>query len=242
MAEDFFARFYRAKVNPSQEFVALAYCHGEDNIRPGFMRSVVRLVVEDRGRNLRGYITSQGLYVPRGRNEVVGQFLSSECDWLWFLDTDVEFAADTLDRLLLATAGGKRKIVAAPYWSIDEEGESYCTWMEINDGSLLPYREIPARETIELDACGMGCTLIHRDVFVDIAAQVQDDPWIWFSHDLIRTERGAVRLGEDISFCMRAAQAGHATWGVCDVVVDHLKLQATQRGKVVVANELTQAT
>ena len=225
--------------------VVLAYCHGEDgNFKPAFVRSLVRVLVEDRGRKIHGYITAQGLYVPRGRNEIVGDFLNgSACDWLWFLDTDVEFPADTLDRLLQATADGERKIVAAPYWSIDDEGEPYCTWMGIDDGSLLPFREIPAGQTIELDACGMGCTLIHRDVFVDIAAaQTQDDPWIWFGHDLVATEHGAARLGEDVSFCIRAAQVGHATWGVCDIVVDHLKLQATQRGKVVVADELAQAT
>lgn len=241
--DDAFTRFYDAEINPPQASVALAYCHGEI-IRPAFMRSVVSTIATNRGRNLCGYITSEGLYVPRGRNEIVGQFLSApECQWLWFLDTDVAFAPDVLGKLLAATEGGKKKIVAAPYWSLGNEGEPYCTWMRVEEGSLLPYLEIPERGTIELTACGMGCTLIHRDVFTDIATArgLEEDPWIWFGHDLVVLDQGPTRLGEDISFCIRAAQSGHITWGVCDIVVDHLKLQVAPRGTVVI-DEPTQAS
>lgn len=229
--EGSFQRFYKQQIAPSQASVALAYCHGE-NVRPAFMRSVVNAIATDRGRNLRGFITSEGLYVPRGRNEIVSQFLKfSECEWLWFLDTDVAFPPDTLNRLL-AAGSDERKILAAPYWSIGEDGP-YCTWMGIDDGALLPYREIPEKGVLKLDACGMGCTLIYRDVFVDVAKnQDEGDPWTWFGHDLLETERGLTRLGEDISFCIRALRVGHATWGVCDISVDHLKLRAAPRGRV----------
>lgn len=221
--------------------VALAYCHGGETIRPAFMRSVVKMLVMDRGRLLHGYITSEGLYVPRGRNEIVEQFLKgSGCEWLWFLDTDVTFTPDILKRLL-AAADDEHKILAASYWSIDDEGEPYSTWMALDEGSVLPYREIPAEGLVELAACGMGCTLIHRDVLIDVAEdQGGEDPWIWFGHDLLATEKGLTRLGEDISFCIRAAKVGHTTWGVCGVEVDHLKLQATKRGRVV-ANGTTSA-
>jgi hypothetical protein len=232
--ESAFERFYNAEVNPPLQRVALAYCHGE-TVRPAFMRSVIHAIVEDKGRLIHGYITSEGLYVPRGRNEIVGEFLlKSGCEWLWFLDTDVEFRANTLKLLMDATEDGEKKIVAAPYWNVDgETGSPYCTWMDVVDGSLLPYAEIPEEETIELMACGMGCTLIHRDVFVDVARNYKEDPWMWFSHDLITTEHGNLRLGEDVSFCLRAAVAGHTTWGVTGVEIDHLKLRATPRGKVV---------
>ena len=239
MTESSFSRFYHEKINPNLSSVALAYCHG-DSIRPAFMRSVVGVIATDRGRNIRGFITSEGLYVPRGRNEIVSQFLSfSGCEWLWFVDTDVAFDSDVLGQLLAAAEGGKRKIVAAPYWSIGEHDEPYCTWMDVVDGALLPYYELPAGEIVELVACGMGCTLIHRDVFTDVAKhQEQEDPWVWFGHDLVELDSGPTRVGEDIAFCIRASQAGHAIWGVCDIVVDHLKIQATPRGKKVVASEL----
>lgn len=226
-----FEQFYKTQIAPDRGEVALAYCHG-DVIRPAFVRSVVRAIATDRGRLIHGYITSEGLYVPRGRNDIADQFLErSGCEWLWFLDTDVAFPEDALSRMLAASRDGERKILAAPYWSIDEEGEPYCTWMGLNDGSILPYREIPEEGVFELAACGMGCTLIHRDVLVDVAKSRKDeDPWVWFGHDLLETGEHLTRLGEDVSFCLRAARAGHATWGVCGVEVDHLKVQATRRG------------
>lgn len=237
-----FADFYRTKIVPKPSTVALAYCHGEV-IRPAFMRSVVNTLVADRGQTLHGCITVEGLYIARSRNEVVGQFLhAAGCEWLWFLDTDIEFGSDVLQWLLGATSGGEKKIVAAPYWSIDDDGIPYCTWMGLEEGSLLPYRHIPEKGTVRVDACGMGCTLVHREVFLAIAkAQGTDDPWIWFGHDLIELDSGPTRLGEDITFCIRAAKAGYATWGVCGIEVNHLKIQATRIGKVVV-DEPTQAT
>src|SRR5262249_60080424 len=51
-------------------------------------------------RALRGVIHRSSPRVPAARNYLVQEFLASGMDWLWFVDTDMQFEADTLDRLL----------------------------------------------------------------------------------------------------------------------------------------------
>ena len=76
---------------------------------------------------------------------------------------------------------------------------------------------------VELGSCGMGCTLIHRNVFEKLQQILSDDPWPWFGHDIIQTVRGAERAGEDVTFCKRAREAGFKIVGHCGVTVEHYK-------------------
>lgn len=211
--------------------VALAYCYGE-LIRPQFMSSVLGVITHDRGRRVQGTVAVGCLYICEGRNYVVQQFLQSGLEWLWFLDTDVEFAPDTLDRLLEATKDGERKIVSAPYWTEDENGP-FVVWYRLDPEGFRAYAEIPESGVVQLAACGMGCCLIHRDVFASMVKDRHnpDDPWVWFSHDLVEMATGPIRAGEDFSFCLRAYKRGFPTYGVTDIRVDHYKVRAQLRPK-----------
>ncbi|PYO45004.1 MAG: hypothetical protein DMD33_00915 [Gemmatimonadetes bacterium] len=50
-----------------------------------------------------------------------------------------------------------------------------------------------------------------------------DDPAPWFGHDHVPTLAGVLEAPEDVTFCMRAKEAGFATYGVPAVAVDHYK-------------------
>jgi hypothetical protein len=196
------------------------------------MNSVLETITKDRGRRLRGQCTAGCLYVAEARNLLVGQFLRTRSEWLWMLDTDVSFGPDALEQTL-AFATDERKILAAPYWSCNDNGP-FCTWMKLEDDGFHYYIRLPAMgQPMVLGGCGMGFTLIHREV-IEVMAATQDeelkgDPWVWFGHDLLTINGQVTRVGEDLSFCARARRLGYLTWGCPGIVVDHYKVRPTER-------------
>ncbi len=68
----------------------------------------------------------------------------------------------------------------------------------------------------------MGCCLIHRSALERIAERYADDPWLWFGRDVMEIDGVREHLGEDLSFCARASQAGIPIYG-SGICVAHLK-------------------
>src|ERR1700753_435618 len=90
--------------------VALAYLH-PGMVAHSFMASVIQT------RTLHPSVPiwpvrSGPLMIPESRNHLVDQLLHSEIDWLWFVDSDVGFAADTLQRLLRVADPVERPVVS----------------------------------------------------------------------------------------------------------------------------------
>jgi hypothetical protein len=211
--------------------VALGCCYG--NVHPRFFQSVVQILGSGEKR-LSAAMAVEGLYIEENRNNLVQQFFASGCEWLWMLDSDIAFNPNTLDRLLQATDNGARKIVTAAYWAQHESG-NITTWLRMGSGHLSPYLSLPESGMMRLGACGMGCCLIHHDVFEAIRYMRRDnlDPWIWYGRDLIELNGVAKRAGEDVTFCIRAQRAGYSIWGLTDLVVDHYKSQPVRIPKLV---------
>jgi hypothetical protein len=204
----------------------IGYCHG--GFHEAFVFSLAMLAKDPRVTGVRSH---KSLYIDNNRNLLAAKFLDGGEEWLLSMDTDIGVPLDLqptiISRMLEATRGGARKIVAAPYWVQHDDG-NYCVWMRHERDGLQPYFSIPRSGIIKLGACGMGFTLIHRQVFLDIADLPHDprDPWIWYGRDILDVGGKIGRAGEDVSFCIRAREAGHDTWGVCDLVVEHHKTHA----------------
>ena len=87
------------------ERVMVAYPYGA--IEPRFVRSLIFLLKHDHDHHDRifgggAYLQLATTNVAHGRNQIVRQFLDlpGKPDWLWFIDTDMDFGPDTLDRLV----------------------------------------------------------------------------------------------------------------------------------------------
>jgi GT2 family glycosyltransferase len=175
---------------------------------------------------IRDVFGSGGLYIADNRNRLVKRFLDeTDGEWLWSLDSDIEFTGQTLD-LLLTAAGEGPRLIAAPYWSDYATGR-YLTWLRADETGFLAFSALPDPGVYELAACGMGCTLIHRDVLETIRVGADErDPWTWFAHDLVLTGKGWMRAGEDVGFCVRARQAGYPPYGLSSALVKHHKVYA----------------
>lgn len=196
--------------------VTLAYLH-PDVVSANFHKSLVDLVVWDFGhaQRLDSYqamrCASGGLV--KGRNTVAASFLDdTDTEWLFWLDSDMGFAPNTLDALLAVAEGADLPIVGGLCFAwkeveLDQLGGFRCVprptifdYVTTDDG----VRRFAGRTTYEagtLTRCagtGSACILIRRDVMSAIRAEYGDT---WYTR---LPGSDGEPLGEDISFCVRA--------------------------------------
>lgn len=169
--------------------------------------------------------------ITAARNQVVRQFLeNNRADWLWWIDTDMGFAPDTVDRLLAAANPDEAPIVGGLCFVNREVGldgmggfrtaitPTIYYWGEL-DGrqGFQAVNGIPENQLLRCDGTGSACILIHRSVFERISL----DRGEWY--DPLKNPTTGMPLGEDLSFCIRAGAAGVPVHVHTGVLTTHLK-------------------
>jgi hypothetical protein len=206
--------------------VALAYVHSNE-VAYSWHYSVLSLLVEDLRRHRRiqrGGIfairTNAGQLVP-ARNKAVRHLLEDgDTPWMLWVDTDMGFQPDLLERLLEAADPVERPIVGALCFSQREVGPDgmggYHTlatptifrWTEapaevaasLGEQDLAGFEVIfdyPANQVVRCAGTGSAAILVHRSVFERIGAKYGAE---WYHR--VPARDGS--MGEDLSFCMRA--------------------------------------
>lgn len=193
-----------------------AVIHGEE-VKAVMMESMIGTIVHDSHNRglMRGYIGKQGCYLDHQRNLCVKQFLTPgrEVEWLWFVDSDMVFSPDTPYRLMDSANVLGAKIMSALYFGYPlgtEIDKLYPIWFK------RKAQEIYFDKPQVLDWVGMGCCIIHRDVFLMMTG-IEDGKW--FTYAPVNGEFA----GEDVCFCLKAAEYGFDTWGDPAIVAGHLK-------------------
>jgi len=145
----------------------------------------------------------QGCLVHKNREEIVvdaqkmGGF-----SHLFFVDSDMCFSADVLDRLLARDAD----IIAAPYKYRRPNGEYVLFLDEKSNG-----KETKIPDTLfTAYAVGTGCMLVKMSVFEKIPR-----PWFAFGDP-------EHQIGEDIFFCKKAQEYGYKIWVDPTVQIGHI--------------------
>jgi hypothetical protein len=208
--------------------VAVGYVHSNAGRVTSFEESLLALRDFDRDNaelvtlKLAVRMGTDGL--PAARNQIAAAFVNSDCDWLLMVDTDMGFEADSLYRLLEVAHPEKRPIV----------GGLCFTQRETHHDGMFGYRTVPTptifdwkvdpatgkpghmalmtypvNAPVQCAATGTAFLLIHRSVFERVAETVVPGTDIrmgptWF--DRTHGPAGGL-MGEDISFCVRAALA-----------------------------------
>lgn len=112
-------------------------------------------------------ISCGAMTADHNRNSIVRDFLKSNAEWLFWIDSDTLVPIGAVDRLL---AHG-RTLVSGLYYGKNPPHPTIA--YTIYNGAFRPLdkeRSWEKGEIIEVDACGMGCMLTHRSVFEDILA------------------------------------------------------------------------
>jgi hypothetical protein len=203
-------------VDPAQA-VAVAYVHA-DTVHYSWHHSMTQLLAYDAATEGRiwtgGYVAIRGGTdgLAEARNTAVKEFLSdSTAAWLWWVDTDMGFAPDTVDRLMEAADPVERPVVGALAFAnreVDNDGMGgrrsviapvVLDWKTIDGESGFDTRWDYPRDTVtRVHGVGSACVLIHRTVFERVAVQFGPN---WYSR--ARNPSTNALISEDLSFCVR---------------------------------------
>lgn len=143
-----------------------------------------------------------GSLIYNSRNDLAKKAFQLGADYVLWLDSDMVFPSDTLERLY--EGRDKGDIITGVYYrrvepykpvlmdklEITEKGCEYC------DVEMVP------EENFEVEGCGFGCVFMPTKILLDVALNYGN---------IFAPING---VGEDLSFCWRARQLGYKI--VCD--------------------------
>lgn len=137
------------------------------------------------------------------RNAMVDEFLASDCDVIWFLDSDIAPDKSVLD--LITEHWDKWDAAGAPYPVFmstpgSEQLQVVFTVYNGNDGRRMAPTDIPRSGTDFVDGIATGCLFLKRGVFDSLKK-----PYFEFKYDL--ETRNPIQ-GEDLGFCMKLNDLG----------------------------------
>jgi len=212
--------------------VTVAYLHS-DHTAYSFHESLIGMVMYDQGEHLGGgYISlrCEPLGIVEGRNKCVSMFLEKDAEWLLWLDDDMGFEPNTLERLLAVADEDDTPIVGALCFANKHVGPDglggYRTaarptifdWAEIDGKQKMAGRTgYPINALTRCDGTGCACILIHRTVFEKMRDEYGDT---WYDR-IPNNDEGY--NSEDISFCYRAGALGIPVHVHTGVKTNHLK-------------------
>jgi hypothetical protein len=202
--------------------VVVAYVNHND-VAYSWHHSIVELLGWDMTR--RGRIIQGGYIAYRygtdglvdARNKAVQQFLTErDADWMFWIDTDMGFAPDTVDRLCEAADPVDRPIVGALCFTQREpDADGLGGWRTSAAPTVFDWRhegdqqgfairwDYPENTLVRCAGTGSAAVLIHRSVFMRIFEKYGAS---WY--DRAYNASMKQETSEDLSFCMRALALG----------------------------------
>lgn len=203
--------------------VQIAYLHAH-HVSHSWHESMMRLAAYDSANECR-IVSTGGPFMIRcdagglveSRNLAVQRYLDeTDHEWLFLIDTDMGFAADTVDRLVEAADPAERPVVGGLCFALREVrydglgGRRVMPVPTLFNIARTPAGhigfstrwEFPDNTLVQVAATGAACLLVHRTAVEKLRAEHGDH---WF--DQVRYQDGRL-LSEDLSFCYRLGAAG----------------------------------
>lgn len=164
-----------------------------------------------------------GSLVYTARNKLAKLAIQSEADQVLWLDSDMVFSPDLLQRMTKVREENNIDILTAvcfrrkpPYTPClfdrlerreDGKGASYTAFMSVPDGIF------------EVGGCGFAGVLMGTDVLLSVASR--------FNGQMFDPMTG---FGEDVAFCWRARQCGYQIFADADIELGHVGNCIVTRG------------
>ena len=162
--------------------------------------------------------------VSQARNSLTRKFLDDypQAEWLWWIDADMAWDPEALDTLMAVADPVKAPIVGGLCFGASHD----VLWPTIYqlaevDGRVTTVRvdDFPRNAVLQVGATGAAFLLIHRSALERIRDHGFNRTFTWFQE----TELHGEPVGEDLTFCLRAAQLGIPVYVHTGVKVGHHK-------------------
>lgn len=214
--------------------VMVGYLHPLQ-VTASFHHSLINLALHDltHGKKIAGWkpIKAEAMGIPDGRNMLAQALLDSDAEWLFMVDADMGFEADSLDRLLAWADADERPIVGGLCFTKRETVEdglngwrfrpvpTIYMWQKHPDGKegFTPRIHYPVDSLIRCHGTGGAFVLIHRSVIERLRDRHGET---WF--DRVPGPDGNM-MGEDLSFFAKVAVEEIPVHVHTGVKTNHLK-------------------
>lgn len=178
-----------------------------------FTTSLVQMLLFDQGtsRHIVGMLQEwSSANVSAARNEIVRRFLEHHtgAEWLMFIDSDMQWDHDALDRFMIVADPESVPIVGGLCFGASHDRLFPTIYMltPTDTGGLTTTRlgEYPHDRLVPCDATGAAFLLIHRSALEAMRDKGFNRTFPWFQE----TELEGQPVGEDLTFCLRARGMG----------------------------------
>lgn len=154
-----------------------------------------------------------GYRIDQIRN-LIADWVVNKFDYLFSVDSDITFAPDTLEKLL----SHDKDIVCGIYKQrfLEKEVLEVYDWTNVGGMSNVSYDHLNSKAINNLApvaGCGFGCTLVKKEVFVDVGAP-QFEYHVALTHDKT--------VSEDTDFCLKATKVGRKVFCDTSVLCGHI--------------------
>lgn len=198
-------------------------------IDTGFAQCLSALQVHDAKESHR-ILDVLGLIGPpraaANRNFLTRAALKTSAEWVLMIDADMAFPADSLDRILAAADPDERPIVSGLYFGGKPEGPAipHAYVPGESDTGFRPIDGMDNTRSVwhgvgQVGAVGGGFLLCHRLALEVVGQAYEATGHAWFAE----TVRDGHDIGEDITFCLRAAACGIPIHVDFDLKLGHIK-------------------
>lgn len=150
-----------------------------------------------------------GPMIDQARNDIVEAFLAhpDQPDWLLMVDADMVWTPADVRRLFEAADEKTHPVIGGLCFANDQRaGTVWPTMMVLSAGddgeppNMGRVMDWPRGEVVKIDATGGAFLLCHRSVYERMREAVgAANPAPWFFISYLK----GIRLGEDVSFCLR---------------------------------------
>lgn len=151
------------------------------------------------------------------RNEIVEDFLKTEADILWFLDSDIVPPPHLFD--LITKHGEHWELAGAPYpvfmTPSGYKSPQVVMCVYTADETGLHASKVPFEGQRFVDGLATGCLFIKREVFKQLAK-----PYFEFKFDAVNR---SMTEGEDLGFCKKVNELGYKFFTDFSMVCGHYK-------------------
>jgi cellulose synthase/poly-beta-1,6-N-acetylglucosamine synthase-like glycosyltransferase len=165
--------------------------------------------------------------VSRARNLLAQDMLDSRCDFLLFIDSDINFEPEDIFRLMAWGQDPKKGIVAAVPRTRSET-KTYIANLDYDDNGELTMNGMGL---VRAERVATAFMLVRREVFVTLSEAHPE--WNYYDRKSDRTlscmfdfqlaEEGYI--GEDYLFCDRAREHGFEVWIDPSITLGHMGVQ-----------------
>lgn len=203
----------------------LGYCH-PGIVRAEFAASVLETILAGPVKVDTVLSLASGPNISTARNKICHEFLTAHrAPWLLMCDTDMVFAPDALGRLIMAATAAKAPIAGALCYSQDDGADALPVMYElVGQEDRVAFARLSSwaeDSLVQVSATGAAFLLIHRGALEKIAAGSGDIAAPWFRESAVGAPLSL--MGEDMTFCLRAAAAGLPVHVHTGVQAGHMK-------------------